>query len=314
MRLDMSAKEIIQGGGKQAGDKRPAAAEVGDATPLWLAARLTLAAKGEELFKLRRKVLRDFDPEDIHDLRVCSRRLREALQLFAPCFPAEAARKLSKKLRRLTRLLGELRNHDEALAFFRALAGEFAGDCAAELQAFCETLSARRQEAVDELTAGLGRALPPSLRRRFRELINEPLLFEPPEGGIDLLAPIRDFAGSAVASRYFAVEELIAPAREPEDFDAQHRLRIAVKLLRYRVELLAFHFGEGFGDLHARLKEYQEVLGQMHDLRVFLDLAANEFTPECRPLLSAAIDEKWRRLYQRFSHLLTTESIHIAHA
>jgi len=307
----MSANAVIKGAGMTSGNKPSAEARITDATLLWLAARCTLASKGQELFKLRRKVLRGFGPEDVHDLRVSSRRMREALKLFAPCFPAGGAGKLSKDLRHLTRLLGEMRNHDEAAAFFGALAGEVDGGCSAELHAFTGTLLARREEAAAELAQGLKRALTRSFRSRCRKLVNQPLLFQRPENGTDPLAPMADFAGSAVASRYFAVEELIPAARGLKAFDAQHRLRIAVKHLRYRVELLAFHFGEGFTELHARLKEYQDVLGQMHDLRVFLEMAEG-LSPECRPPVAAAVEKKWRQLYRRFSHLLQTESIYIA--
>ena len=57
-------------------------------TPLWIAARVLLYERGEDFFRRRDKVLKTFDPGDIHDLRVASRRLREGLALFAPCYPA----------------------------------------------------------------------------------------------------------------------------------------------------------------------------------------------------------------------------------
>ena len=54
-------------------------------TPLWLAARVLLHERGDDFFRRRDKVLKTFDPEEIHDLRVSSRRLREGLELFLPC-------------------------------------------------------------------------------------------------------------------------------------------------------------------------------------------------------------------------------------
>src|ERR1039458_8484224 len=77
-------------------------------------------AQWDELLHLRRTVLKTSDLEDIHDLRVASRRLKAALELFEPVASRTSTTKLKKNVRRLIRRLGGLRNIDEALLFFQS--------------------------------------------------------------------------------------------------------------------------------------------------------------------------------------------------
>src|SRR5512136_2315517 len=94
---------------------------VDGSTQLWVAARVLLCERGDDFFMRWDKVLKTSDPEDIHDLRVSSRRLREGLALFAPCYPPESLKRLVRGLKRVTRLLGDIRNTDEAILFFTEL-------------------------------------------------------------------------------------------------------------------------------------------------------------------------------------------------
>src|ERR1035437_3204417 len=79
-------------------------------------------AQWEELLRLRRVVMKTSDQDDIHDLRVASRRVRAALELFYPFAPKGSKTELRKNIRKLTRILGGLRNIDEALLFFKSRA------------------------------------------------------------------------------------------------------------------------------------------------------------------------------------------------
>ena len=103
--------------------------EVAGTTPLWGAARVLLNGKVDDFFQLKEKVADTFDPEDIHDLRVASRRLREGLALFALCYPPEDIARLTKHVKRVTRYLGEMRNMDEAFLFFSTLVDELGNGC-----------------------------------------------------------------------------------------------------------------------------------------------------------------------------------------
>ncbi len=56
------------------------------------------------------------DSEAIHAMRVATRRLRTALETFAPCFPGTPQRMLAREVRRLAQALGKVRDADVAIA------------------------------------------------------------------------------------------------------------------------------------------------------------------------------------------------------
>ncbi len=248
----------------------PAGMRCSGATSIWIAAIIILRERVGELFRCWSNVLATEDAEDIHDLRVASRRLREGLALFVPCYPKGRMGTIGKRLKKLTRLLGDIRNLDEANVFFRGLADEVDNPgCRRELLEFIDSMAARRSAEMRRLLSELQSADRKGLRNRYLRVINGLPLFSPPASGVDLLAPLSGFAAMAFDDRFKAVGELLAPAAEDGAIEAQHRLRIAIKHLRYRMEQLAFLFGSSYPQLHDLVKRYQDVLGVMNDLDVF---------------------------------------------
>ncbi len=67
------------------------------------------------------------DADAIHDIRVASRRLRAAMDVAAPCYPAEWYAPLHRTARDITSALGDVRDRDvilEALGKDRESAGD----------------------------------------------------------------------------------------------------------------------------------------------------------------------------------------------
>ena len=276
-------------------------------TPLWIAARVLLYEWGDDFFRRREKVLRTFDAEDIHDLRVASRRLREGLALFAPCYPSVNVARLARKMRQVTRLLGDIRNADEALLFFTVLSDEFDGACRGDLEGLARTFRKNRGKGLLKLRKGLREIVPASLRDHYLRTINSLSLFNPPAGNVDLFAPLSGFAREALATRLADIMKHLTDARRPESTEAQHLVRIAVKHFRYRMEILALLVGTGYEELHAAVKGYQEVLGKMHDLDVFAGIVRAEgFTAETEKPVLKAMAAKRTKLFDEFSTMLKT--------
>jgi CHAD domain-containing protein len=248
------------------------------ATPLWIACRLLLCERGDDFFRCRDKALATADPEDIHDLRVASRRLREGLALFAPCYPRKDILRLGKSFRRVTRALGAIRNIDEALLFFMKLAEDLGEPCRAELEQIGNSFRGRRKQELKQLRAALRESAPRALRCGYLRVVSAPRLFAS-DNSVDLFAPLSSFAREAIDAGLAAVMDLVPLARQPGEIDAQHRLRIAMKHFRYRAEILSVLFGAGFRELHGRLRAYQDVLGQMHDLDVFAGIVRDTQLP-----------------------------------
>ncbi|MCM2359485.1 MAG: CHAD domain-containing protein [Geobacteraceae bacterium] len=276
-------------------------------TPLWIAARSLLRERLDDFFRRLERALKTFGPDDIHDLRVASRRLREGLALFAPCYPSRNIERLTRQVRRVTRLLGEIRNTDEALLFFAALAEELDAACRGNLERLLDSFRETRKSELKRLKAGLRRAGSGARADFCRRVVEAPALFAPPADDADPFVPLVAFARGALDARLAAVLELVPEARQPGAIESQHLLRIAVKHFRYRLEILSSLVGSRYQELHGALKGYQELLGRMHDLDVFAGIVREAgFPPETEQPALDAIAAKREGLFTGFSRMLET--------
>jgi CHAD domain-containing protein len=280
-------------------------------TALWFAARTLLKEKGDDFFALLERAPRTLDAEDFHDLRVASRRLREGLRLFVSCYPAGELDRLGKKVSRITRLLGEVRNLDEAILFFGELANSLEPPAYESAENFLSPFRQRRQKAVNRLGPQLRALHAGPLQKQFYRTIRAPFLFRGPGGDSpQAFTPLGDFAREALNGNLAAVLELIPAASREEEVAAQHRLRIAVKHFRYRMEILSFLIGEKFPPLLHLVKNYQDVLGKMHDLDVFAEdvIREGEESAAASPLLEAIAGRR-HALFDQFGELLMTSPL-----
>ncbi|MBP1729238.1 MAG: domain containing protein [Deltaproteobacteria bacterium] len=274
-------------------------------TPLWAAGRTLLNERGDDFNRRLVTVLRTFDPEAIHDLRVSSRRMREGLVLFTPCYPAGDMARLVKGTRRVTRLLGDIRNSDEALLFFTSLRDRLDDCCRRDLDLLVTAFQKERKNELRKLEAGLRKIAAADLHDRYRQVINFPSLFAPAAGGLDLFAPLADFAKGALSSRLEDVLQLVPEAKEEGNIAAQHQLRIAVKHFRYRLEILSLLLDSSYRKFYGTVKEYQEVLGRMHDLDVFAALSREAaWSQPATVIILKAIATQRGRLFAGFTAML----------
>ena len=80
------------------------------------AAAKIVTVRGNELAEHAQGVLDTGDIERVHDMRVATRRLRAALEIFEPCFPAKPYGQALREVKRLADALGERRDRDVAIA------------------------------------------------------------------------------------------------------------------------------------------------------------------------------------------------------
>ncbi len=87
-----------------------------------VAARV-LEVRSQELLDHSEGVLDTAEIERVHDMRVATRRLRAAIEVFRPCFPPSASKGALREVKALADALGERRDRDvaiEALGGFAA--------------------------------------------------------------------------------------------------------------------------------------------------------------------------------------------------
>ncbi|HYR03284.1 MAG TPA: CHAD domain-containing protein, partial [Syntrophobacteria bacterium] len=175
--------------------------KIGSDTPLWLAARALLAMRQKEFFRRWQQVQEGFELEPIHDMRIASRRLREGLALFAPCYPAKAISRITRRVKGVTRLLGDMRNTDEALLYFTSRAGRFDAPTAAALATRVAGLRKVRDQEEQRLRSALGSLSVKVLRYYFQKTLNTPLLFSAPSGSADPFGTIGTYARETIGER-----------------------------------------------------------------------------------------------------------------
>jgi CHAD domain-containing protein len=85
--------------------------------PFAAAAARVVGVRAAEVFEHSEGVLGVEDIEPLHDMRVATRRLRAALEVFEACFPRKRFRKTLKRVKALADALGERRDRDVEIEF-----------------------------------------------------------------------------------------------------------------------------------------------------------------------------------------------------
>ena len=129
-----------------------------------------VAVRTEEVFARLDEVLAVEDIEALHDMRVATRRLRAALEIFEPCFPRTPFRSTLREVKRLADALGERRDRDVQIEWLVGYAESRNGDERIAVLGFVQAL--RREQAVanEALATLLGEIQRDELRERLQEL------------------------------------------------------------------------------------------------------------------------------------------------
>jgi triphosphatase len=206
--------------------------------------------------------------EGIHQMRVGIRRLRAILSTFGPMLPDEQRRWAAEELRWLGSALGAARNLD---VFEAEITSTTTGDDAvAALIAAAEKQRkvAYRQAAKAICSARYARALL-RLLRWF-----ETQGWRGAEGTDKLAAPI-DGISAQMLDRRYRVAKRRSRHFARQSFPQRHRLRIALKKLRYASEGLALLYDAPAVERYIKpLKRLQDDLGDANDMRVGRDITA----------------------------------------
>jgi CHAD domain-containing protein len=143
------------------------------AEPFAQAAARVVGVRADEVFEHSAGVLDLKEIEPLHDMRVATRRLRAALEMFEPCFPRKRHRKALKRVKTLADALGERRDRDVAIAFLSDFAGEAPAADRERLEVLVAGLREEQREANRELAPFLAKKRLRKLRRRLAKLVEE---------------------------------------------------------------------------------------------------------------------------------------------
>jgi CHAD domain-containing protein len=139
-------------------------------TPYAVAAARTIRVRADELFDHAEGVLDTDDVTRVHDTRVATRRLRAALELYAPCFPGGALKPVLRDVKRLADALGARRDPDVQLASVARFARAVEPEEAQGLEVVSGFFAARQAAGNERLAAALAQAATSDLRGRLLAL------------------------------------------------------------------------------------------------------------------------------------------------
>ena len=115
------------------------------------AAAKIVSVRADELTEQAQGVLDTGDIERVHDMRVATRRLRAALEIFEPCFPAKAYDEALGEVKRLADALGERRDRDVAIAALHAFNDQMPSPDRRGIASLIEQLRTEQDDANRDL-------------------------------------------------------------------------------------------------------------------------------------------------------------------
>jgi CHAD domain-containing protein len=208
-------------------------------------------------------------PEDVHQMRVATRRLRAALRLFAGVLPSTAD-SLRDELAWLAAALGEVRDLDVQTDSLARAACELQAEPEALRPVLC-VFDARRAAAREALRAALA-------SDRFAALVaglGDMGALPGPEGADD-----PDAAYALVRHTYRRLRKAGRQLHAEASPAALHRARIRAKHFRYALESLSEVYRKPGQRLIRRAARLQEVLGAAQDAAVLHELLRDASQPE----------------------------------
>ncbi len=219
------------------------------------------------------------DSEELHDMRIATRRMRAALRLFEDTLP-ERARWLHEELRWIGGSLGEVRDFDvqiEQLERWAAGAGEEGAEAFAEIIA---AVKERREEARKRMLETLNSGRYARFEGSFAEMLRRGPDHERDFGQVSGNGSGPDLADESVLTsapgllsrRYRKWSKAVNRLNESSDPTGCHDLRKKGKRLRYALEFFTDVYGEkATGALIKPLKSIQDSLGDHQDAIVASD-------------------------------------------
>jgi CHAD domain-containing protein len=272
------------------------------------AVRAALAAGVTRLLRHDPGVRVGDDPEDVHQARVATRRLRSDLRTFRTLLDQERAVPLRDELKWAADLLGAARDADVLLERLRRDADNLPQRDAAAVAGLLRRLAGERDRARVRVREGFK-------SDRYVDLIEHLVGFAqvPPLVG-DWAAPASDVLPGLVAPTWKHLQRDVEQLSDPPRPDELHQVRIRAKRCRYASEAVAPAIGKDASRFASAIADIQSVLGDHHDAYVadaWLREASNVVEPSqvlaagelisLQMLDAARLEQEWPKTWAKAS-------------
>jgi CHAD domain-containing protein len=214
------------------------------------------------------------DNEELHDMRVATRRMRTAFDVFGPAFDPKIMKRFLKGLRAIGRTLGGVRDMDVIVEHALNYRAEIEENARFGLDPLINSW----KHLMDKKRSKMVRHLQSEEYHIFKESFN--IFLQAPDhdevvGENMVMNPqLRDVVPVLVYGRYAAVrtyETILPTASIPQ----LHALRIEFKKFRYVLEYFREILGDKIGQAISEIKRIQDHLGELHDIDVACQLVGD---------------------------------------
>jgi CHAD domain-containing protein len=208
------------------------------------------------------------DIEALHDMRVATRRLRSAFEVFRDAFEPKALKPYLKGLRATGRALGSVRDLDVLMEKAQSYIESIPKDKYHDLAPMFEDWNEKREAARVKMFRYLASEGYQTFKYNFNIFLNTPGVGvrkysseQPTPLLVGELAPVLIYT-------YLASVKAYEPYLENPSLERLHSLRIEFKKLRYTVEYFQEILGESAKEVIDDLKKVQDHLGDLNDARI----------------------------------------------
>lgn len=300
-------------------------------------ANMAIAKYAQKIFKYEAKVIKDKDPENLHQMRVGVRRLRSAINNLnlALDLPASIT---ERNLGKIGRSLGKLRDLDVLMAQLEdGYRPQLPQSEQEQLDIAILALHKQRQHKLQSVRKTLKGQLYLNLKQELAQWLSCPQYL--PQGNLalnlvvpDLLLPqvsqLLLHPGWLVGVELATEQELsIVPMSTTKavkkildrEETLLHDLRKTAKQTRYNLELFSQFYDAEYQNYLEQIEQIQAVLGEIQDAYVLravleqvLKTPIKQKMPELAQLLNHTRDQKWQQwsiLQQRFLSEATRQEL-----
>lgn len=278
------------------------------------------------------------DIEALHQMRVATRRLRAALEMFSGVMPVRAAR-LHAELGWLAAVLGEVRDLDVQAERLGRWCAETTPGHRPALEELSRLLALQHRAARAALLEALDSARYARLASGLTAMVVQGPSRRFPAGRVPAVVAVP----AVIEQRHARAAKAARRARRTGLASDYHRLRIGCKRLRYALEFSSGLYGSELRGFIRELTRLQGTLGDMQDAQVAssrLEAAAlggdgsltagtvfamgelagryraeaRRLTGELPPLLGALDNKRWRRVHSLLASRARRAAIASGHA
>jgi CHAD domain-containing protein len=210
--------------------------------------------------------------EELHDMRVATRRMRTAFDIFGPAFDPKTMKRHLKGLRMIGGVLGRVRDMDvileNAITYQRKMKENTPSGLEPLINDWKATIDRQRSKLIKHLQSDAYNNFKQNFNIFLQVSDNIKTIVTLNDG---TYSRVRDTVPVLVYSRYAAVKtyESILPTASIAQL---HALRIEFKKFRYTMEYFREILGEGANQAIEELKRLQDHLGELHDADVACQL------------------------------------------